>query len=367
MSLSLSKKIAEKLLRDAAALAEKGNLDIKWVKKIEIFSKLCEEGNSKTHIAFFGTAILAKAIDQRADLFAIKPDHAKDNPYAFSARSLCHTILVPLSAELGFSLGVTGREPLNNQPYFRMTKLNDGTPIHTSGRLAFNYMLELVNEINQIQDKSIIKKALAAFIFIRRKYQKQYASYQKGTLFTPEDLIISIKKFVSANSEGGKRSQAVVAGLLDTYCGEKRVESGRINDPSKKYPGDVCIKLISNEDVWEKAFEVRDKPVNMNDVQIFGKKCIDMGVGEAAIVMTSEKQKELDSEELKKWSDKFGIEITLFQGWDSFVQQILFWSGEAKKIAAAIACENIYRRLVLVEASQEAFELWKSLTKKEGI
>jgi hypothetical protein len=46
---------------------------------------------------------------------------------------LCHSVLVPLSAELGFSLGVTGREPLNNQPYFRMTRLDDGTPVHAGG------------------------------------------------------------------------------------------------------------------------------------------------------------------------------------------------------------------------------------------
>jgi hypothetical protein len=63
--------------------------------------------------------MLAKSVNHEADLFAIKPDHAPDNPLAFSARTLCHGIIVPLSAELGISIGVTGREPLNNQPYFR--------------------------------------------------------------------------------------------------------------------------------------------------------------------------------------------------------------------------------------------------------
>ena len=54
---------------------------------------------------------------------------------------------MPVAAELGISLGVTGREPLNNQPYFRMTRLGDETPVHGRGRAAFDYMLELVGEL----------------------------------------------------------------------------------------------------------------------------------------------------------------------------------------------------------------------------
>ena len=52
-----------------------------------------------------------------------------------SADSGCHSVLVPAAAELGISLGVTGREPLNNQPYFRMTRLGDNQPVHAGGPL----------------------------------------------------------------------------------------------------------------------------------------------------------------------------------------------------------------------------------------
>ena len=97
------------------------------------------------------------------------------------------------------------------------------------------------------------------------------------------------------NSEGGKRAQAIVAGLLDVFAGTDRVESGRINDPSRKYPGDVCIKSAAEEGEWDKAFEVRDKPVAASDVQIFANKCIAMGVREAAVVMVSEHQPDLNA------------------------------------------------------------------------
>ncbi|MBO0662817.1 restriction endonuclease, SacI family [Jiella sp. MQZ9-1] len=62
----------------------------------------------------------------------------------------------------------------------------------------------------------------------------------------------------------------------------------------RKYPGDVCVCAAGNPTAWDKAIEVRDKPVAAFDVQIFGKKCIDMGVLEAAVVMVSDRQPALD-------------------------------------------------------------------------
>ncbi len=140
--MTIDKTEAERIFRAQWLRSEENLPASKWQKKIERFSQLCEQGRTKTHIAFLGTSLLAKAVDLDVDLYAIKPRHAPNNPQAYSARSLCHTVLVPLSAELGIDIGVTGREPLNNQPYFRMTRLDDGTPIHGSSRAAFEYMLQ---------------------------------------------------------------------------------------------------------------------------------------------------------------------------------------------------------------------------------
>ncbi|MBV8611310.1 MAG: restriction endonuclease, SacI family, partial [Singulisphaera sp.] len=137
----------------------------------------------------------------------------------------------------------------------------------------------------------------------------------------------------------------MVAGLLDAFAGEERVESGRINDPSRKYPGDVCIRAESDPNAWEKAFEVRDKPVSPSDIQIFAKKCVDMGVREAALVMVAEHQDPLDEGELARWANGFGIGLTLFAGWDGFVEQALFWSRLPKPVAASNAAKFIHKRL----------------------
>jgi hypothetical protein len=170
--LKMDMRAAEALVRRAASNTRA--MSPEWEAKVERLSRLCEDGISKTHIAFLGTSMLAKALDSRTDLRAIKPTLDKGNPYAYSARSLCHTVLVPLSAELAFSLGVSGREPLNNQPYFRMNRLGDSAPVHPGGRAAFDFMVGLVDELQQLGSLDAYK-ALSAFITVRRRYQRVYA------------------------------------------------------------------------------------------------------------------------------------------------------------------------------------------------
>lgn len=363
MALRFNKHDALALVRREAIKAAAGEIDSGWSQKIEHLSKLCSDGASTTHIAFLGTVILAKSMQRSADLFVIKPKLAPDNPNAFSARTLCHSVLVPLAAELGMSLGVTGREPLNNQPYFRMTRLGDDTPVHAGGRAAFNYMIGLVNELQAMPDEVSAQVALRAYIDVRRRHQRSYDDFEAGGNITPEFLLAAITTFVRENSEGGKRAQAVVAGLMDTFAGVDRVESGRINDPSRRYPGDVCVRLAADRDIWEKALEVRDKPVSENDVKIFAKKCIDMGVREACVVMISERQSVMNQVSLHQWANGFGIGLTLFVGWSVFVEQALFWAEQPKPLAATKTVLHIRNRLIAVEASSEAITSWQRLSK----
>lgn len=178
---------------------------------------------------------------------------------------------------------------------------------------------------------------------------------------SPEALTAAIKAFVTENSEGGRRAQAVAAGLFDVFAGPERVESGRINDPSRKYPGDVCIRTAADAEQWEKTLEVRDKPVRASDVQIFGAKCIAMGVREAAVLMAADTQPTLDEISLSAWAAERGLSLTLFHGWDDFIEQVLFWSELPKPGAASAAIEHVRARLVTVEASPDAVISWQRL------
>jgi len=337
-------------------------VDPGWTRKVEELSRLCEVGGSATHIAFLVTAMLAKSVDGAADLFAIKPTHSEGNQNTFSARTLCHGVVVPLAAELGVNIGVNGREPLNNQPYFRMTSLGDGTPVSSRARPAFDYMVGLVNELQRYTPAQA-RAALRAFIAVRRRYQTIYTTNNGTLTVTWATLATAIQRLVTENSEGGRRAQAVVAGLFDVFVGPDRVESGRINDPSRHYPGDVAVRSVVGD--WEKAVEVRDKSVSDSDVYIFGRMCLAKGVREAAIVLAAPLQQRLNDDAIAAWAANSGLGMTLFYGWPYFVDQALFWSGASKPEVVGMAVATIEARLIAVQASPASVDTWHSLTRAD--
>ena len=361
MAIKFAKEDAENVLRTAAHAAAAEYSD-SWDDKIKQLSELCDEGKASTHIAFLGTLILAKSLDLAVDLRAIKPKLSPENDCAFSARSLAHGTLVPLSAELGVHLGVSGREPLNNQPYFRMRVLGDETPVHAGSRAAFDYMVSLVDELAEIGSKEEAERALRAFIRVRRTYMPQYSVADAHVGLPYHELASAIDQLVSAASEGGKRAQAAAAGVLDAFAGHERVDCGRINDPSRHYPGDVCVWKTVERVTVEKAFEVRDKPVTESDVFIFSRRCVHEKLRDAAVLAVSSKQQKLEIDKLHAWGDENGIAITVYYGWSEFVEGALFWSNASTPDAAAKVAERISARLIESEATPDAVDLWHRLT-----
>lgn len=358
--MAISANVARSVFLAAANAATSTAVDAKWSAKIEHLSALCLSGGSFTHIAFLGTSILAKAANESVNLFAIKPTHEVEKGDAYSARMLCHKVLVPLSAELGINIGVNGREPLNNQPYFRMTRLGDETPVHTQARPAFDYMIELVKEL-QHSTAAEAQAALSAFISVRRRHQIVYARHDGLLAVSWVTLASAISQLVTENSEGGRRAQAAVAGLFDVFAGPDRVASGKINDPSRHYPGDVAVRGF--ESGWDKVVEVRDKKVTDSDVYIFGRTCLSKGVREAAVLLAAANQPQLNDSAISKWAADTGLGLTLFYGWDVFVDQVLFWSELPKSDGVSLAVERIEARLIGVEASADAVMSWQRLTR----
>ncbi len=54
--------------------------------------------------------------------------------------------------------------------------------------------------------------------------------------------------------------------------------------------------------------------------------------------------------------------MTLFDSWESIVEQVLFWASNPKPVAARRAVKHIHERLIGVEAESRAVELWAQLT-----
>lgn len=357
--MKVSEERAKSILLEEAEQESLGNIDGKWVAQIEAFSQICES-SSKTHIAFLGTVLLAKSVDIRCDAFSVKA--GDDSPGAYSARGLAHNVLVPLAPKLDINLGVTGREPLNNQPYFRIKRISVDMPVRGNAQIAIKSLIDLLNIIDSFETSEEARSALRAFIHVRRKYSPSYTNLGEDLkLFSASEISSVITQFVADRSEGGKRAQAVVAGLLDLFAGPDRVLSGRINDPDRHLPGDVGIRDRDKPECWEKVFEVRDKVVRDEDIYLFIQKAIENGVEEAAVVCVHPSQKEVNIADISIWAKQRGTTISFFLGWNSFVEQIAFWSNKPQIRGLAEVPLLVYNRLTEIEASEEAINSWVHL------
>lgn len=356
MTISFNGEKAKKFLKEQVLLSSEGDTDDHWEENVSRLSMLCEDVGVRTHIAFLGTSLLAKALNADVDLYMIKPKHATSEN-AYSARTLAHGVLVPIAIECGFDIGTSGREPLNNQPYFRMTYLGDKTPVSARGRPPFAMMMVLIKKLSKLNGDQAAS-ALRSFIKVRKSYLKTFERFDTEVAVTLEDFAKAIENYVNDNSENGKRAQAVAAGLFDVIVSPERVLSGRVNDPSRKHPGDVCVLNIENPEIFDKAMEVRDKPVSESDVRIFGNICLKHGVRDVALLMVSNNQKTLNMDELMAWASERGLAFKLFYGWDDIISEALFWGPVPMRPAVENAIAYIEDRLAEVEVSTEGYRLW---------
>lgn len=135
-------------------------------------------------------------------------------------------------------------------------------------------------------------------------------------------------------------------------------------EPRRWSPLDGRLRRSRPRGSWDKALEVRDKPVTLADIQIFANKCLAEGVREAAVV--ADGQPALDRSRLGAWASELGIGVTAFFGWPEIVEQALFWASDPKLEASRRAVRHVHDRLVEVEATREAVDLWSRLTARRG-
>lgn len=358
MSASVNIETAKRAFASAAELAHAGGANAAWEQRFVSLSKICETA-PKTHLAFVGTVLLAKATNPAVDVFAL---HVKaGTPGAYSARAVAQHALVPEARRLKVDIGVSGKEPLNNQPYFRHHVVSRSMTVHGRAKAALNAVCDILDDLSGIQDSAVLVSALAAFVKVRRTYWKPPAPYS-----SPEaalaliEFVQLIEDFVAQNSEGGRRAQAVAAGLMDSFHSVGTVETSRINDPDRQFPGDVAVYDPTDDEtapVLRLAIEVRDKPVTDDDVRTFSDKAATF-VGRAAILAVSLGQQEIDIAGAKTAAAAGGLHLEVFIGWTPYARQIFFWSPEDAAKAIRAAHEFIYQRLGELECSPDALESW---------
>jgi hypothetical protein len=330
-----------------------------WTEVVEQLGEECEKGANKTFIAVLGTALLAKATDLRVDPFALKVGSGESG--AYSARSLCQHVLAAQAPELGIDLGVTGREPFNNQPFFAEERIHKGLPVHARARIGFDVLLDALQRVSDLNSESDARNALLAFVKVRTK--PRYAgstAFDGSGIQTPELLASYVEDFVTENSESGKRAQAAAAGILE-MAAPGAVQVSKVHDPDRNYPGDV---RVADGDIVHTVFEVRDKRVERHDLFHFVQKVASTEIKRAGVIAIGNGQPHLEPAEIEIFSQAEGIHVFLIYSWRQLIDLARYHSLTDPRGSLLLASEGILRHSVSLEVSESGIRSWENLSSK---
>lgn len=357
MGITIKKAEAERVLRAAydAAISGEDFLD-DWVL---LATSLREVDAPKTYTAALVTALLARACDERVDPRSIKEEYSER---AFSLRTLCHGVVVPLSIELGFDLGATGREPINNQPFFRYDHYSEISRVSNKARPYLGRVskaLARVDEENFSTEDSFW--ALVAVLTVCIAVANKKRRVLVGGALVEASLIAETQKFVVSSRDIPRKLQACVAAGLDMVYDE--VTSRRINDPSRDLPGDVQV-ILESEPLL--TVEVRGKGVSEEELEQFVRSATEAGFRRVVLMVDAASHASLISTELLtlRLERKYECIVKVNESVSSFLRDVFVWSPLGTHSILSSFPEAMYRRMIEIEVRESEIEQWVKLFPK---
>lgn len=352
MGITVDYDAAEKRLDEAVRLARsEESLPDKW---IEAAADMGDSPNV-TFVASLATGLLARATDSRVDALALKKSSGEN---AYSARGLCHRVLVPPALKHGYDLGATGREPLNNQPFFRYDRVDGFERIRSSAEPHHRRLVGYLSDANELDEDEALK-ALAAFLRVRIRVAEDVEPIDLSARTGLQKLLKLTDAFITDEIEEGKRAQAFVAATLDLVF--RRVNMVRINDPSRRLPGDVQGFHTSRSEPVVAA-EVRAKPMSESEVRRFSRSLPDEGVEHGMVVAVAPDQPELPVAELEEeaW-DSLGVLLEVFTSASTLLRTALAWSAQPVDDLLEEFPQAMADRLEEIEVERSTVERWAEL------
>jgi SacI restriction endonuclease len=358
MSLVLNRNLAERAFLQAISRAESDEvLPQEWLERAR------EVGGSpsRSFVAIYATGLLARAVDERADPCALKSSAvASRGLLAFAARGLATNVVVPLSVDAGINLGVTGREPHNNSPFYKQDRVHAGLVVRNETIPHLAYLVDSLTRAGGLtrQDAGT---ALAALLRVRRRRSVKTSSIVNDGLSWIQ-LVEVAQQFVKSPSQRGRRGQALTAAALDLIF--PFVQSGAIHDPSRHWPGDVRAGL--SEGVAPSLLaEVKQKPVDDVDVKLFVAAAAKAGMHKALYLAFDIAPRSPDA--LRQWALR-EYDVLLYVLTD--IRQLLHWvafsSSESSSELARRLPSLVATRLHQIEAGADAIDDWRSYLQRSA-
>lgn len=351
MGITLNRQEMALQLERAVRSAEDPHqaLPVEWVERTEHMAA-CP---SRTYIAALGVALLAKATDERIDALTVK---RKVSANAYSMRGAA-AVLAGHAALYGYHLGVTGPEPLNNQPWFHGLRI-DQFRIEDKELEPFqNSLVRYLRELNGY-DRPRALLALAAFIRARQRFAAELEATQSG--FEAAGLpgfsrLVSIaEEFIRSNPEGGRRGQALVAAVLD--LAHEEVHLSGIHDPR---PRDVAV-LRGGEDLL--FVEVKQKPVDADTADHLAHEAREASVDKALLVALAPDQQPLDRESVRRSADSaYGVLTLVYETVAELLTQVTIHSSLTSSEISERLPSYYLRRMQEHGVSEDGQRRWVDL------
>jgi hypothetical protein len=312
---------ARKLLEEAAKARKYAPIanDDPWLTRIDTATRRWETSGGKTYVAALGISILARATDANADLNRIAQD--KGSASRYHARGLADAVgkVAPL---LHIDLGTSSPNPLNNSPFRGPKTLQQAREqTHKKNLAMFDDLCAMIDDVAKMtsHDAALV---LQAFVQARTRSPSGAVGAVpdvSAVAFVP--MMTEIQRWVRENGEGGRRAQAVAAGILDAAYGTDRVITKAVNDPDREFPGDIGVK---NHTSLRFVVEVRDKNVPLAHLLTAIDKVAAHGIGRLTVLAVGKDQQPLATTTLQERAGKSGLFVRVFFDWHLFATDAVF-------------------------------------------
>lgn len=349
MGLSVNRERAAEVLEAAAGLADSDqHVPEEWTLR----TREIDECPSRSFTPVLGTALLARATNPEIDALALK---SGAGPRAYSARSIATNVLVPGAVKFGYDLRATGREPLNNQPFFRYDRIDRMDHVRSDAEPWVPVLIDACEAINKL-GAAEARSALAAYLRVRTEAAgARRAIDLRGSALSMVDLLTQTEEFIEARPEGGRRGQAFVAAAFD--LASPNVRSVRVNDPSRRMPGDV---QVIERGVPVLAIEARQKPVSAEEIALFADSLRRGDVASGLVAMLHPEQLELDTMDVLRYAEReSGVFVWLAHGVSAILGTAAVWSRCQLDAVLVDFPQRMTERLEEIEVSPAALQDWE--------
>lgn len=337
MGLTVNRTTAAARFAEALRIARsKAAVPKEWVH----WTECMHDAKSATFTPMLGTALLAKATDDRIDTFALQEGASHKS---YSARGLATEVLVPQSVLNGIDLRTRGAEPLNNSPFFREERVGTHLKVHQRARKDLDDLLKALTAADFLNAKQATK-ALAAFVRTRERLGEAPHVVDPGAgVLGVSALATATARLLAGKTEGGRRGQAVTASCLDLVFSD--VQSGAINDPGARVPGDVLVGDGSGGFVL--SAEAKQKVVSEATVLQFVSRVARAGIGRAIYAAFAASQPALDVDEIEQTAlGRHGVIANVVTQPEDLLLATLLWTSVPIHQALAEFPRLVAQRLV---------------------